>query len=95
MVPTYVIEREFNPGYMGDVKPVIAHSFGRPPSCGSQSVNSASFVSSNIPVVNQPIPVLSVSSPELVSILKHVPFSSEIVRSNTASLVEVESDSSG
>jgi len=32
---------------------------------------------------------VSVSSPELVSVLKRVPFSSEIVRSNTAFPVEI------
>jgi len=43
MVPRFVIQRECNPGYLGDVKPVIARSFGRTPSCGSQSVSSASL----------------------------------------------------
>jgi len=53
MVPSSVIQRECNPGYVGDVKhPVTALAFGRPLCCGSQSVSSASFVSGNIPVVN-------------------------------------------
>jgi len=95
MVSRSVIWRECFPGYLGKVKPVIACPLSLSPSCGSQSVSSASFISSNIPVVNQPIPVVSVSSPELVSILKRVPTSSEIVRFITASPGDVVSDSSG
>jgi len=95
MVPRSVIQRECNLSYLGDVKPVIACSFGRPSTCGSQSVFSASFLSSDIQVVNQPIPVVSVFFPELVSILKRVSSNSGIDRSNTASPVEVVSDSSG
>jgi len=97
MVPSSVVQRERNPGYVGDVgRPVTALAFGRSFSCGSQSViSSASSVSGNIPVVNQPIPVVSNSSTELVSILKSVHSNSEIVRSNTASPVEVVSDISG
>jgi len=66
MVLRFVIQSECNPGYLGDVKPVIARCFGRSPFCGSQFLSSASFVSNNIPVVNQPIPVVSVCSAELV-----------------------------
>jgi len=58
--------------------PVTALAFGRPLSFGTQSVSSASFVSGDIPVVSQPIPVVSTFSPELVSILKRVPSSSEL-----------------
>jgi len=80
MIPSSVIRRECIPSYVGDVKhPVTSLAFGRPLSCGSQSVVSAVPVSCNIPVITQPIPVVSVSAPELV----------------TASTVEVVSDSSG
>jgi len=70
-----------------NVKPVIAQSSGPFLYCGSHSVGPASFVSSVIPVVTQPISVVSVSSPELVFILKRVSSSSELVRSSTASPV--------
>jgi len=78
-----------------DVKPVIAQSSGCSVSCGSQSICSASVVSGVIPDVTPSIPVVLVSSPELVSILKRVPSSSEISYSNAASPVEAVSDSSG
>jgi len=96
MVPHSVIRRKCYPGYMGDrMHPVITLPYGQSPLCGSQSVISASPVSVNIPVLSQSIPVLPNSSPELVFILKRVPSNSEIVRYNTASPVEVVSDSSG
>jgi len=58
-------------------------------SCGSQSVRFAPAVSDNVSVVAKSIPVVSILSPELVSILKHVISNSEISRSNTTSLVKV------
>jgi len=96
MVPSSVIRRECIPSYVGDVKhPMTPLAFDRTLFFGSQSVVSAVLVSCNIPVINLPIPVVSVSSPELVVILKCVSSNPEIVRSNAASPVEVASDSSG
>jgi len=61
--------------------------------CGSQSINSPSVISENVPVVSTFVPVVSIPSPKLVSILK--PSNSEISRSNATSPVEVVSDGSG
>jgi len=80
---------------VGDLKPLTARRFGQYPSCGSQLVSFPSHVSINILVLSQPIPVVSTSSPKLVSILKRVTSSSKSVHSNTASPVEVVSDSCG
>jgi len=54
----------------------------------------ASVVSENVSVVKSN-PVVSIPSPDLVSILKRVPSNSEVSRSSTASPVEVVSDCSG
>jgi len=59
----------------------------------SQSVLQS--YSDNVSVVPKSVPVVSIPSPELVSILKRVPSNSKINRSNAASPVKSVSDSSG
>jgi len=76
------------------IHPVTPLAFDRNLAVGSQSVISAISVSNNIRITISSISVVSIPSPELVFILKSIPSSSELVRSNTASPVEVVSDSS-
>jgi len=96
MVPRSLIWKECYPGHVDDeMCPVTTRPYGQSPFCGSESVISASPVSINIAVVPQSIPVMPDSFPELVSILKRVSSNYEIFRSNTASPIEVVSDSSG
>jgi len=63
--------------------------------CGSQSVSLAPVVSKNVSVVAKPIQVLSIPSSDVVAILKRVPSSSQISRSNATFPVEVVSDNRG
>jgi len=94
IVPRSVIRKECYPGYVDDeIHPVIALPYGQSPFGGSQSIIFACPVS--IDVVSQSIPALPNTSPEYVSILKRIPSNFEIIRSNTASPIEVVSDSSG
>jgi len=71
------------------VKPIIALNPIHSLSCGGQSVSPTVVVSDISPVVSKAVPIVSIPSTELVSILKRVPSNSEISRSNTASPVEV------